>query len=61
MRTRTNQYPEVATLQALLANTLEQIDCALDKSDRRAFKVWAMRHASLTARMSSLLLKIAQA
>lgn len=56
-----NDAPQVAGLQISLLNTLTQIDCALDRGDRRAFKLWAQRHASLTARLSTLLVKIVTA
>lgn len=58
---RTHRYTEVATIQQCIANTLDQIDAALDQHDRRQFVVWSKRYQSLRARLSTLLLKIAQA
>lgn len=50
---------EISGLQLSMLRALEQIDCALDKGDRRAFRVWSGRWASLTARIERLLLTIA--
>lgn len=59
MAVNLNPTPDVTVLQTQLANTLDQIDAALDRGDRRAFKVWSGRRESLTARMENLLLAIA--
>jgi hypothetical protein len=56
-----NHAPQVAGLQICLINTMVQIDAALDSGDRRAFRVWTSRWASLTRRLENLLLKIATA
>lgn len=56
-----NHAPQVVGLQISLLNTLTQIDAALDRGDRRAFRLWSTRRASLTARLSTLLVKIATA
>lgn len=61
MTVRTHNAPEVATIRLCIERAEEQIDCALDLRDRRAFRVWSKRRASLTARLSSLLLAIATA
>lgn len=53
--------PEVATLRQCIERAEEQINCALDQRDRRAFRVWCMRRTSLTGRLSTLLLTIATA
>ncbi len=59
MAVHLNHTPDIAVLHTQLSNTLDQIDCALDRRDRRAFKLWASRRASLTARLGNLLVKIA--
>lgn len=61
MTVSVNHTPQVVGLQVSLLNTLTQIDAALDRRDRRAFRLWTARHASLTARLSTLLVKIATA
>jgi hypothetical protein len=61
MFVRTNRYPEVATLRQCIERAEEQINTALDHRDRKAFKVWSLRRSSLCGRLSTLLLKIAQA
>lgn len=50
---------ELSGLQQQLVNTLEQIDFALDRGDRRAFRIWAGKYATLSSRCASLLLRIA--
>lgn len=52
---------EVSGLQICLLNTDAQIDCALDKMDRRAFRLWCQRRTSLLARIESTLLAVATA
>lgn len=52
---------EVSGLQLCVLRALEQIDCALDMGDRRAFRVWCGRRASLTKRLETLLVSIATA
>jgi hypothetical protein len=54
-----NHAPQVQGLQICLLNTLEHIDAALDSGDRRAFRIWTGRWASLTRRLENTLLKIA--
>jgi hypothetical protein len=51
---------EIAGIQIALANTLEQINCALDRGDRRAFRAWCKKWASLTARAGSVLVELAR-
>lgn len=50
---------EVTGLHLSLLDTLHRIDDALDRGDRRAFRVWSKRYVSLSARLSGLLVKIA--
>lgn len=50
---------QVFELQVALKNTCLQIDGALDRGDRRAFKVWCRKRANLIARLESTLLAIA--
>lgn len=52
--------PEVTGLHLSLLDTLHRIDDALDRGDRRAFRVWSTHYVSLSARLSGLLVKIAQ-
>lgn len=47
---------EITGLHLSLLNTEGQIDRALDIGDRRAFRVWCRRHASLAARLQRILL-----
>lgn len=61
MAVSVNYAPEVTGLQLSLVDTLARIDDALDRGDRRAFRVWSKRWVSLTARLTSLLVKIATA
>lgn len=56
-----NDAPQVSGLQIALLNTLEQIDCALDRGDRKAFCLWSKRLVSLRSRLETLLVKIATA
>jgi hypothetical protein len=42
-----------------ITNTEGQIDRALDSGDRRAFRVWCRRRASLAARLQHHLIRIA--
>jgi hypothetical protein len=52
---------QVAGLQICVLNTDAHIDAALDKRDRRAFRVWCRRRASLIARLERLLVEVATA
>lgn len=61
MTVHVNHAPQIAGLQLCLLNTLDQIDCALDKGDRKAFRVWCNRRASLTARLQTQLVALAAA
>lgn len=54
-----NFAPQVQGLQIGLANTLAQIDRALDRGDRKAFRMWCGRWESQTARLARLLVAIA--
>lgn len=50
---------EVTGLQVSLLDTEGRIDQALDKRDRRAFRVWCRRRASLLVRLERALLSLA--
>lgn len=52
-------HGEITGLQLSLHSTDEQIDAALDRGDRRAFKVWCTRRKSLIARLERQLLPLA--
>jgi hypothetical protein len=52
---------EIAGIQIALANTLEQINCALDRGDKRAFRAWSKRWASLSARAGTVLVELVTA
>lgn len=56
---RINDVPEVQGLSIQLVDTMARIDEALDRKDRRAFRVWSGRWRSLSGRLCALLLKIA--
>lgn len=58
---RFNHAPEIAGLHLELERTLARIDDALDRRDRRAFRVWSGKWQSMSGRLSSLLLKIVTA
>lgn len=53
-----NYAPDVASLHLQIVDTMARIDDALDRGDRRAFRMWCMKHRSLSTRLTSLLLKI---
>lgn len=52
---------ELSGLHQQMVNTMEQIDCALDRGDRRAFRVWSGKYRDLTERRGTLLAKIVTA
>lgn len=54
-----NHAPEIAGLQLALLNSEARIDDALDRGDRKAFRVYCKRRASLIARIERLLLTAA--
>lgn len=56
---RVNDVPQIQGLSIQLVDTLAHIDEALDRGDRRAFRLWSAKWRSLSARLTSLLLKIA--
>jgi hypothetical protein len=58
---RFNHAPEIAGLHLELERTLVRIDDALDRGDRRAFRVWAGKAKFMSGRLATLLLKIATA
>jgi hypothetical protein len=51
---------EITGLTIALANTELQIDQALDRGDRRAFRVWCQRRTSLLAKIERTLLAVVQ-
>jgi hypothetical protein len=57
----TDSSAEIAGLQICIVNTDAQIDAALDNGDRRAFRVWCLRRASLIARVERVLVEAALA
>jgi hypothetical protein len=56
-----NPSAEISGLQICILNTDAQIDAALDSGDRRAFRVWCLRRASLIARVERVLVEAATA
>ena len=56
-----NHAPQVAGLHLNRLHAEEQINCALDTGNRRAFRVWAGRWRDLTLRIERLLITIATA
>jgi hypothetical protein len=57
----TSPTAEISGLQVCIVNTDAQIDAALDSGDRRAFRVWCLRRASLIARVERVLVEAATA
>lgn len=57
----TNYCPQVIDLHFEIERTMAFIDDALDRGDRRAFRMWSMKHRSLSVRLTGLLVKIATA
>jgi hypothetical protein len=58
---RSDNSAEISGLQICIMNTGAQIDAALDNNDRRAFRVWCLRRASLIARVERVLVEAATA
>jgi hypothetical protein len=58
---KTDSSAEISGLQICIVNTDSQIDAALDNGDRRAFRVWCLRRASLIARVERVLVEAALA
>jgi len=56
-----NPTSEIAGLQLLLKTTMTNIDQALDRGDRRAFRAWSRKWTSLSARAGSLLVDLVTA
>lgn len=50
---------EITSLSIALDNTDSQIDAALDRGDKRAFRVWCQRRKSLVARRERALMAAA--
>ncbi len=58
---KSDSSAEISGLQICILNTTAQIDAALDNNDRRAFRVWCLRRASLIARVERALVDAAVA
>lgn len=58
---RVNHVPDIAGLHLDLERTLARVDDALDRGDKRAFRMWSLKARSLSVRLAALLLKIATA
>jgi hypothetical protein len=58
---KSDSSAEISGLQICIVNTDSQIDAALDSGDRRAFRVWCLRRASLIARVERVLVEAALA
>jgi hypothetical protein len=50
---------EITGLTIALSNTDAQIDASLDRGDKRAFRVWCQRRATLLAKLERTLLAVA--
>lgn len=59
MTVHVNPDAELRGLQLVMRSTLVSIDDALDRGDRRAFRVWCKKWTSVTARAGSVLLDMA--
>ena len=60
MTIATDPY-QLAGLQRQLVNTLEQLDAALDRGDRRAFRIWCGKYRHVTARLATVLAQLVRA
>jgi hypothetical protein len=58
---KSDNSAEISGLQVCIRNTDAQIDAALDANDRRAFRVWCLRRASLIARVERALVEVVTA
>jgi hypothetical protein len=58
---KSDSSAEISGLQICIQNTDAQIDAAIDANDRRAFRVWCLRRASLIARVERVLVDAARA
>lgn len=58
---KSDSSAEISGLQICIQNTDMQIDAALDANDRRAFRVWCLRRASLVARVERVLVEAVRA
>lgn len=56
-----NHDAELRGLLVAMRSTLASIDDALDRGDRRAFRVWCRKWASVSARAGSVLVDLARA
>lgn len=59
MTVRANHDSELAGLQIVMRSTLASIDAALDRGDRRAFRAWCKKWASLSTRAGNVLADLA--
>lgn len=57
----TDPVGDLAKLCQAMVNSSTQIDAALDRGDRRAFRVWSGKQRDLSTRCGSLLAAIATA
>lgn len=55
-----NHDAELRGLLVVMRSTLVSIDDALDRGDRRAFRTWCRKRASVTARAGSVLVDLAR-
>jgi hypothetical protein len=51
--------PEVYVLRSKLERAESEVDAALDRGDRKAFRVWTKRRAALATRLADLLTRMA--
>lgn len=61
MTVRIDHDSELAGLQIVMRSTLASIDAALDRGDRRAFRVWCKKWASVGTRAGNVLADLASA
>lgn len=56
---RAADAPTISALHQQIVSALTQIDRALDRGDRRAFRIWSGHYRDTTTRLTNLLIKIA--
>jgi hypothetical protein len=61
MTVSVDHFSEIHGLQLVMRDTLASIDAALDRGDRRAFRAWCKKWASLSARAGAVLVELARA
>jgi len=59
MAVRINHDAELRGLQIVMRDVLASIDQALDRGDRRAFRLWCRKWASLSTRAGNVLADLA--